>query len=67
MTPARLESLKKAVQQKVKKNLVSLPESPLGELELNEQSGKIRKDWDSRKWRKDAPHGWAWRQEVVGS
>ena len=64
ITPARLESLMKDVKKKATL-LITLPVgNDFPEVEINKQDVKIRKDWDSEKWKENAPRGWAWRQKI---
>ena len=66
ITPELLEQLRESVRKKVRKNLLPIPSTQLSEVEIIRQSAKIREDWSSAKWKADPPHGWAWKEEVIG-
>ncbi len=64
ITPDRLEELTQAVGKKVKRLLASSAMVEISDVDVNEQSAKIRHDWNSENWKEGAPHGWAWREQV---
>ena len=54
ITPERLEKLKEEVKRKVRVH-VNQEGNPveISEVEAMEQSARIRKDWDSSRWKKN--------------
>lgn len=64
ITPERLEKLKEEVKKKVRVQ-VNQEANPveISEVEAMEQNARIRKDWDSSRWKKNPPRWWAWREE----
>ncbi len=63
ITSEILESLKQDVKKKVIKNLIRSADLEHSEEDKHRQDRRIRKDWDTKKWKENAPHGWAWRQK----
>lgn len=65
ITPDRLDTLRKQVQKKVKNQLRAWEgRVEISEVDIILQGAVIRRDWDSKRWKKHPPHGWAWREEV---